>query len=488
MKSTQRCPNFPIPRAAVVGPLMLVLASWALEPSAADESKAAAGVEQPVEQSGEMVDPRTERSKPGKPELGRWRKFRSHRSDPNLSPEQVRMIENLEALGYMSGSVAGSGERGVTKNDSERAWRGLNFYTSGHAPGAILVDMDGNELHHWRYSFTDAFPSSDIAAPERLKSFWRRAYLYENGDVLAIFDGRGIIKLDKDSKLLWAALIGAHHDLQVMPGGEILVLAREARMIPRIRTTTPILEDFISVLDAHGKETKRVSLLECFENSEFKELVLGDHVQQEDVRAALRWRLGDLFHTNSLEVLDGRIAARVPEFAKGNILVSLWVPSLLAVVDLDRKTVVWAMKGTFKRQHDPKILVNGNMLLFDNQGRPLQSSVIELDPADRTVRWEYVGTKADPFFTESCGTAERLPNGNTLITESDNGRAFEVTAEKQVVWEFYNPFRAGDQGEYIATLFEVVRLPPDFPVGWADGPAEPLMRGSSTERPDGDGQ
>jgi hypothetical protein len=342
--------------------------------------------------------------------------------------------------------------------------------------------MEGNELHSWSYSFSDAFPSSNIAAPERLKNFWRRAYVYENGDLLAIFDGRGIIKLDKDSKLLWSALVGAHHDLQVMPNGEIYVLTRTPRMIPRIRTTAPILEDFISVLDAGGNETKRVSLLECFENSDFKDLALSDRIKGEDFWTARKWRRGDIFHSNSLEVLDGRIAHRVPTFAKGNILVSLRVPSLLAVIDLDRKTVVWAKKGDFKRQHDPKILANGNMLLFDNLGRPLQSSVIELDPSDLTTKWEYVGTKADSLFSETCGTAERLPNGNTLITESDNGRAIEVTADKQVVWEFFNPFRAGDQDEYIATLFELVRLPPDFPIDWARGRADASTRTESAKK------
>ena len=56
------------------------------------------------------------------------------------------------------------------------------------------------------------------------------------------------------------------------------------------------------------------------------------------------------------------------------------------------------------------------------------------------------------------------------MTESDNGRAFEVAPDQEIVWEFYNPYRAGDADEYIATLFEVVRLPPDFPLDWARDP------------------
>jgi hypothetical protein len=32
-----------------------------------------------------------------------------------------------------------------------------------------------------------------------------------------------------------------------------------------------------------------------------------------------------------------------------------------------------------------------------------------------------------------------MANGNTLITESDAARVFEVTAEGQIVWEYVNP-------------------------------------------------
>ena len=32
-----------------------------------------------------------------------------------------------------------------------------------------------------------------------------------------------------------------------------------------------------------------------------------------------------------------------------------------------------------------------------------------------------------------------------------------------MVWEFYNPHRAGERGELVAVLFEMLRLPADFP-------------------------
>jgi hypothetical protein len=391
---------------------------------------------------------------------GLWRKLRPQRVDPSLSEEQRERIAQLEAIGYLSGSVKASALAGVTLHDRERAYRGLNFYTSGHAPEAVLMDMDGNVLHRWRYNFLDLWPDYPKGWMNAGAGFWRRAHLYENGDILAIFEGLGIIKLDKDSNLLWASPVRAHHDLHVTPEGEIYVLSRKGHLIPRIDPEEPVLEDFISILDAEGREKKRISVLESLESSEFR-----------DLWNTGRTKFGDIFHTNTIELLDGSIAHELPAFAAGNVLTSLLVPDMIAVVDLEQEKVVWALKGSFKKQHDPKILASGRLLLFDNRGpSPPFSRVLEFDPAHPdTITWEYRGSKENPFSSFNCGAAERLPNGNTLITESDNGRAFEVTPEKETVWEFYNPHRAGDDHELIATLFELVRLPPDFPTAWVHG-------------------
>jgi hypothetical protein len=109
------------------------------------------------------------------------------------------------------------------------------------------------------------------------------------------------------------------------------------------------------------------------------------------------------------------------------------------------------------------------VLVFDNQGRPGSSRVLEIDPATQEVTWEYAGTPPKSFYTEFCGAAQRLPNGNTLITESEAGRAFEVTPGGDAVWSFASPFRAGARGELVATLLGVQRLAADTPLDWIPG-------------------
>ena len=75
--------------------------------------------------------------------------------------------------------------------------------------------------------------------------------------------------------------------------------------------------------------------------------------------------------------------------------------------------------------------------------------MIELDPVTLRVVWEFDGsvwggmmgiTSKTKFYSQLISSAQRLPNGNTLIDEGCCCRIFEVTPEKEVVWEYIAPF------------------------------------------------
>ncbi|HVS18831.1 MAG TPA: aryl-sulfate sulfotransferase [Planctomycetota bacterium] len=81
--------------------------------------------------------------------------------------------------------------------------------------------------------------------------------------------------------------------------------------------------------------------------------------------------------------------------------------------------------------------------------------------------WSY----SDPerFLSPFISGAQRLPNGNTLICSGVEGRVFEVTPDKQVVWDFENTFGGDLPNSPIGgnapkrALFRVTRLAPDHP-------------------------
>jgi hypothetical protein len=361
----------------------------------------------------------------------------------------------LEAIGYVSGSRVWLDENratGVTQHDPERANEGLNFYTSGHGAVAILMDMSGQRLHQWDYGWSKVFRTGARVPADR--NHWRRAYLLDDGSVIAIFEGEALLRIDADSKLLWKKQLRAHHAAQLMPNGELFVLTREFHLVPRLNPLRKVFEDFVAVVDvASGELLRRHSILEAMENSPYRHFVTG-------LKAPIQ---GDLFHTNSLEVLDGRLAGANPAFRSGNVLSSALKLDAIFVMDLSAQRVVWARTGSWHAQHEPRAIDGGRVLLFDNKGpRDGTSRLLEVPVAESEAGAEevlYAGSEQHPFFSKCCGTASRLANGNTLVVETERGRAFEITRQGEIVWEFVKPDRAGADGEKIANLFDLVRIP-----------------------------
>lgn len=355
-------------------------------------------------------------------------------------------MEKLRAIGYLGGYAEAPIRRGVTVHNTQRAFEGLTLVNSGHAAEALLIDMQGLVKHRWRFDY-HRIPGAKPDADETLSNTWRRVRLLDDGSLLGIYEGLGLVKIDRDSSFLWYFGGAAHHDLDIAPGGEIWVLTREPAVIPHLHPTEPILEEFLSVLSPDGKELRRVSLIECFENSNYA-YILRDR----------RFQAGDIFHTNTLEILKGRLADVLPAFRAGNVLVSMRNTGTIAVVDPVAHKVVWAAQGDWREQHEPTVLDNGHILLFDNRGNDGYSRVLELVPTSLRVAWSYSGDPPETFFSAYCGTNQRLPNGNTLIAESGNGRALEVGQDGALVWEWINPRRAGKNDELIAAVFEARRL------------------------------
>ncbi|MBN2565425.1 MAG: hypothetical protein JXB46_06910, partial [Candidatus Eisenbacteria bacterium] len=236
--------------------------------------------------------------------------------------------------------------------------------------------------------------------------------------------------------------------------GTICVLTRQPSLDPRYDPEHPVLEDFITYITPDGKVIRGVSVLGAMLRSRYDRLLVGTHPR------------GDVLHTNALEVLDGRLGNVHRAFKQGNVLVSMRTLSMIAVIDMTTELVDWALVGSWKMQHDPSVLDDGDILMFDNNGNEGMSRVIEIDPATGNVTWEYKGAEPPDFYSQMCGTAARLPNGNTLTTESDAGRAIEITPDGEIVWEYLNPERAGEGDRFVATLFEVIRLEPGFPLDW----------------------
>ena len=195
------------------------------------------------------------------------------------------------------------------------------------------------------------------------------------------------------------------------------------------------------LLDPDGRVIEERSLYDALASAAGKIRFLG-------IRPRKQWGVYqlDLIHANTIEWMHHEhLVARSPLYAPGNVLVTLRHQNLVAIIDWEDNRVIWAWgRGDLVGPHDGTVLPNGNILIFDNGGRRGWSRVIELDPMREEVTWEYRAPNPADFFTAGRGGTERLPNGNTLITNSNSGQAFEVSPEGEVVWRFMNPHLTPD--------------------------------------------
>ena len=133
------------------------------------------------------------------------------------------------------------------------------------------------------------------------------------------------------------------------------------------------------------------------------------------------------------------------EFKPGNIVILPRNWSTAMIIDRDSKEVVWSYTGDYKGgldgSHEAHMIAEGlpgagNILIFDNGVKihKKESYILEINPVTKDVVWVYDAGK--DFHSLRRGAVQRLPNGNTLISEDLKGRCFEVTPTQEIVWSY----------------------------------------------------
>ncbi|HKB72569.1 MAG TPA: arylsulfotransferase family protein [Thermoanaerobaculia bacterium] len=321
--------------------------------------------------------------------------------------------------------------KGVVVDEKGRVSPGLNFLLpwSIERPGrAYLLDEDGRIV--WRWSLESSL------AGRKPRQWVGHFELLPDGSVVAVIHDDSIVELDRDSRIRWRTAIRAHHDVWRDPSGDLYALARRAELVPEIHPSRPIESDSIVVLSAEGKVKREISIIGLLRRSGYGYLL----PRLQDAGVPRSGPAIDVFHTNHVETFDGRLAKRSPLFAKGNLLISIRNRNAIAIVDPRVEKIVWLWgPGNLAYQHDPRLLPNGHILVFDNGVE--RSQVVEIDPLTMRVAWRYA--PGSEFFSRVVGAVQRLPNGNTLMTDSVKGRAAEVTPGGEIVWEYLNPEFSG---------------------------------------------
>ena len=267
---------------------------------------------------------------------------------------------------------------------SDRAWAGTTLLPDNHnpeSPRVIEVNMLGEII--WEYQL-----------PQNLRQYTNPGFdveLLPNNNILLVLPGYGVHETNRNGDTVWSYLDKkVSHDADRLPNGNTLVVYGN--------------DDGIN--DAQVKEINPEGEIvwAWYAKDHFYESPYKDIYDQG-------WT-----HTNAV--------TRLPN---GNTLISLRNFNLIVEVDSKGSVIRTIGEGILEYQHDPEVLSDGNILVA-NHVTPHQA--VEIDPKTGRVVWKSAGFEQD---ITPVRDANRLPNGNTLITGTT--RIFEVTTEGETVWQ-----------------------------------------------------
>ncbi len=324
---------------------------------------------------------------------------------------------------------------GLIAHDAARAGDGFTLFAPQTAGGEVfLIDMGGTVIHRWQMPCRPG----------------RHAVLLENGNLgfngympdapdiypaWLLWHGGLFYEATPEGQIVWEYSDPMHHhDAQWLPNGNLLYGAMEP-MPPEIAAR------IVGGSSAHDLADGTVYGDVVKEVNRAGEIVwiwrAWEHLAPED------FPIHPIFDRYHWPLINGLGVTRA-----GQVLMSLRTTS--GVIGINRasgKVDFHIGHDVLAQQHTPVELANGNILIFDNGNmRPGNSSthsrVVEVDPRTNTVAWQYRDEMRAAFFSAYMGAAQRLPNGNTHITESATGRLFDVTPDGDVVWEYVIPYFA----------------------------------------------
>lgn len=372
-------------------------------------------------------------------------------------------VDRLRSLPYIDFAESDDvpDDSGVTPGEPDRVSPGYNLAVYQPLSLAELFDNEGRVLRVWEHQ-----PSYR----------WATCRLLDNGDVVVIGtaagdremrvvddDDRYVLRMSWGGEMRWKHELPAHHDIEPGPNSDLLTLTIEQRDLPAVHPDYPTRDDRITKLSPTGEVLATRSIYDALAGA-------GERYTFQPMMPKPKpdGFVVDLLHVNSVQWNPyTHLADAHALYDPRNVLICSRHQDVVAAINWDTGELAWSWgQGQIDGPHDARYLEDGHILLFDNGLARGWSRVIELAPLTGQIVWQYQATPREDFYTRSWGACQRLPNGNTLITESGKGHAFEVTPAGEIVWDFWGT-RTNDEGKR-AVIVQVRRYPPEYVERWLD--------------------
>ena len=426
---------------------------------------------------------------------------------------------------------------GLFENDPQ-SYNGYTLFCPLSSTITYLVDNCGFEVHRWNSSYRPGIAVYILEDGSLLHTGSTFSATFNGG-------GKGglVERLDWGGTTIWEYLYASptyhqHHDVEYLPNGNVLLLAWElktsAEAIAKGRNpgllSATLWPDHIIEVQPVGTDSGNIvwewhiwdHLVQDYDPGKENYAVVAEHPELININFRANSST-DWNHSNGLdynEELD-------------QILISARNFSEVWIIDHSTTTTEaashsggtygkggdllyrWGNPAAYDRgdsvsqklffQHNAEWVPNdypgeGNITIFNNGlGRPggAYSSIEEIEPPlnmDGTYQldsgvaygpvstvWTYQADVPTTFYSGNVSGVQRLPNGNTLICEGNQGNFFEVEPDGNMVWRYVSPLVLGlpvMQGEPVGgnSVFRCTRYGTNYPgfFGHALLPGSPI--------------
>ncbi|MBR9921591.1 MAG: T9SS type A sorting domain-containing protein [Bacteroidetes bacterium] len=437
----------------------------------------------------------------------------------------MRVFLVLSLFGLSLNLAVGQQTIGLFENDST-AFDGYTLFAPTTNDKAYLIDNCGELIRSWDTNYT---PGMDV---ELLPDGRLVRAARWNGSFNAGGVGGRIEIYNWEGELEWGyiyadELVHQHHDFEVLPNGNILLLAwedkTEAEAIqagrdPDLIGLNGVWPDHVVEIEPFGINQGNIvwewhawdHLVQDYDPDKDNFGVVADHPELINVNYGVGNGSADWMHCNSIDYVEefdqiiigsrdfnefwiidhSTTSAEAAghtggNFGKGGDVLYRWGNPAA----YDRGTP--ADQKLFGQHHVHYIKgdapYNGKIILYNNgAGRPdgAYSTVEILDPpvdengfyeqpapgetfGPETLFWVY-GNGLNQFYSPNVSGATQLPNGNVLFCVGSQGLFLEVTLAGEVVWEYKNPVAQNGPNPQGTNppqnaVFRTYRYPADFP-------------------------
>jgi hypothetical protein len=433
----------------------------------------------------------------------------------------VSTAERLQKAVHITAKIVGPFTKIITTYFSDDAYDGYRVFSPEYSTKTFVIDKQGTIVHTWESDSIQGLGLRLLENGDLLRTALIHSNpVFIAGGVtggVELFNWNGTLLWQFNYSDAQHCL---HHDVDVLPNGHILMVAWEYKSaaeaiaagrnpenlpvgmlwpdeVIEVERTGPsggsivwewhvwdhLIQDFDPTKENYGVVAQHPELIDInYGDISGKERADWNHVNSIDYNEQFDQILLSARHQHEIWVIDHSTTTAEAaghtggKYGHGGDVLYRWGNPAVYDAGDDSDQRLYA-------QHDATWIAPGSpgvshILIFNNgQGRPegQYSSVDEcIPPVDANGSytlvpggaygpdgpvWSYTAQNPGDFFAGYLSSAQRLPNGNTLICDGDHGVFFEVTPEKQTVWRYCNTMPTPLTNQ----VFQVLCYPPDYP-------------------------